>query len=639
MINNMKNIIKTAALSALLVTFAMSCNDEFLERYPLDSISDPTFWKSAANVRQYANNWYNYGGSTYDKSLLSQYKAYNMGPFQNDACLGFGEGDATRGIGSDIQVYPSYNRRLNGEQVQSGDNRSYWTQDDWTFLRSVNHFLDWYTACTAPFDEIKQYVGEALFFHAFFYFDKLTKFGDLPWANSEMTPGSDVLYAPRTPRNEIVEKILEELDLAVTYLNAQAGGAWTGRITKETGLALQARIALYEGTWEKYHAGTPFGAAVNQSQKFLQKAADAAGALIAMEESVGYPALDNMGEPDGYRNLFNRVGNEYANSKEALFWRRAEVGSWTGHWCVLSHIAGSTGAGGASATKNMIDSYLKLDGTPVVPGYDDATLVKVAEGRDPRLVQTICVDDGQHHRWELASPATYFVAPQFEGNTCPTGYQIYKGHDSRVAAQPGGWNNDGGLNGLIYFRYGETLLIYAEAKAELGNGTISQSDLDRSINKLRRRVVGMADMTTSVAIDPNFEFSSLSPIIQAIRRERKVELAFEGFRPDDIMRWAAAGELIVDQTPLGAKKAQWEGFKFADCTYDQSQNDRQSAFDLEVENLVTDANGYIKPFADRMNGGTAGFKFNINRDYLLPIPQAQLTLNPQMEQNPGWPKQ
>jgi len=630
----MKNIINKTAQLLLLASLIVSCNDEFLERYPLDSISDPTFWKSASNVRQYANNWYNYGGGTYDRTLLDQCRSYNMGPFQNDACLGFGEGDPTRGIGSDIQVYPSYNKRLNGEQVQAGNNRSYWIQEDWEFLRSVNHFMDWYHVCTAPFDEIKQYVGEALFFHSLFYFDKLTKFGDLPWASTEINTGSEVLFAARTPRNQIVDSLLVNLDLAITYLRPQAGGAWTGRVTQETAYALQSRIALFEGTWEKYHNGTVFAAASNQSQKFLQKAVDAADALIKMEESKGYPAIDNMGQPDGYRNLFNRVGNEYATSKEALFWRRAEIGSWTGHWSVYSHTGGSTN-GGAGATKNMIDSYLKLDGTPVAPGYDDATLVKVAEGRDPRLSQTICIDDGKHHRWEKATPPTFFVAPTFENGYCPTGYALYKGHDSRVVVQPVGYNHDGGLNSLIYFRYGEVLLNYAEAKAELGNGSISQTDLDRSINKLRRRV-NMPDMKSNEAIDPNFEFAGLPGLLQAIRRERKVELAFEGFRPLDILRWAAAKELIIGKYPLGAKKAQWVGFKFADCPYDQSQNDRQSAFTTEINGLITDANGYIKPFGNRMNGGTEGFKFNVNRDYLLPIPQAQLTINPDLKQNPGW---
>ncbi|ULT28909.1 RagB/SusD family nutrient uptake outer membrane protein [Sphingobacterium sp. E70] len=208
---------------------------------------------------------------------------------------------------------------------------------------------------------------------------------------------------------------------------------------------------------------------------------------------------------------------------------------------------------------------------------------------------------------------------------------MYKGHNFRYAdARAAGQ----GLQALIYFRYGEVLLNFAEAKAELG--TINQSDLDKSINKLRGRV-GMPGLTTGVAKDPNFEFSTLTAIIQAVRRERKVELACEGFRVDDIFRWAAAGELIVGKEPVGAKKAYWVGFKFADYLPEATPDlSRQAKFDERVASLETDAKGYIRIFKKTLNGGTQGFKFKVDRDYLMPIPTNQLTLNTNLKQNPGW---
>ena len=629
-----------------LLLFLASCNDEFMERVPLDKISDGSYWKSPNDLKLYVNNFYG------RNDLLALENGWgSIGPYGWDA-----DG------GSDTQIKYNYNTRMNGESTVPDDGNG-WGDGDWATLRSINYFMDNYKAVEAAtsFDLVKQYLGEALFFRSIFYFAKLRRYGDLPWIASVVGTDSDVLNAERLPRNLVADSIIADLDLAIDRcLSARAGGAWTGRVTKEAAMALQARIALYEGTWEKYHANDVFKAATNQSAKFLAKAASVAGALIEMEEKSGYPALDNVGVEFGYRDLFNQ--EDYSGSKEVLFWRKYSVGVITSIWD--RYAANGAGRG---VTRSMVDSYLKADGTPVSPGYDDGSLIKVAEGRDPRLSQTIQIPDGKHYRWERANPPVYFIAPAFDGwdneESSPTGYQIYKGHNFRYAdARPQGQ----GLQALIYFRYGETLLIYAEAKAE--SGSITQNDLDKSVNKLRGRA-GMPPLSVGVAIDPNFEFANLSPIIQAIRRERKVELACEGFRVDDIMRWAAAGELIVGKIPVGAKSAQWENFKFSDylpeALPDLSRsgevtaenyaklNDQDKAkytlqsngtyrqadggiFNSRYKDLVTDAAGYIKPFTNVLNGGTQGFKFNVNRDYLYPIPTNQLTLNPKLKQNPGW---
>jgi hypothetical protein len=607
----MKNIIKIAVFA--FIVLAASCNDDFMERYPLDKINDGSFWTSPNDLRLYVNNLYSRG------DLLPRDDGWGS--------IGIYGWDADRG--SDIQVYYQYNTRMNSEGTVPATGGG-WNTGDWATLRNINHFMDHYKAVEAAvgFDAVKQFVGEALFFRSIFYFDKLRRFGDLPWASTTVGIDSDVLFSPRLPRNQVVDSIMLDLDRAVEYLSARGTGAWTGRVTRETAMALQARVALYEGTWEKYHAGTPFAAAVNQSEKFLQKAADVAGALITMSETVGSPALSGVGAVNGYRDLFNQ--QDYSNNREVIFWKRYQVGVNTNNWSRYS----GNGAG-RGATKSMVDSYLKIDGTPVALGYDDATLVKVAEGRDPRLSQSIQINDGNHFRWQAATPTRYFIAPAFDGwdseESTPTGYQIYKGHNFRLAdAWPGGQ----GIEAMIYFRFGETLLIYAEAKAELG--TITQADLDRSVNKLRARV-GMPPMSIGVANDPNFEFASLPAIIQEIRRERKVELAFEGFRVDDIMRWAAADELIAGKIPVGAKLAQWEDFNFSDYL-PQSLPDleRQDIFEERIALLEADADGYIKIFKNTLNGGTQGFRFNVNRDYLFPLPSNELVLNPNLKQNPGW---
>ncbi|GAB6008407.1 RagB/SusD family nutrient uptake outer membrane protein [Dysgonomonas reticulitermitis] len=597
----------------LFLTLAVSCNDEFMDRAPLDQISDANYWKSANDLKLYVNNLYD------RNDLLAREDGWGtIGPYGWDA-----DG------GSDTEVSYGYNTRMNGQETIPDDG-SGWGNGDWEALRDINYFLDHYKVVEAltSFDAVKQYVGEALFFRSIFYFNKLRRYGDLPWAATTVATSSDVLFEKRLPRNQVVDSIMADLDNAVNYLPNSS--SWTGRLTKETAMALQARIALYEGTWEKYHAGDAFKSAVNQSTTFLTKAAEVSGALIALEESKGYPALDNVGVANGYRDIFNQ--ENYSGSKEVLFWRKYEAGVKSNLWDRYSATSGGRGA-----TKKLVDSYLKTDGTPVAPGYNDATLLDVVAGRDPRLEQTIQINDGKHFLWEKASPKRYFIAPALDGQpaaeSCPTGYHIYKGHNFNYADRR---DNGFGVQALIYFRYGETLLIYAEAKAELG--TINQADLDKSINKLRRRLVpAVSDLTTSVTADPNFEFAALGGMIQAVRRERKVELACEGFRVDDIMRWAAAGELIVGQIPVGAKKAQWVGFKFEDYLPEAAPDlTRQALFNSVVNALETDANGYIKIFKNLLNGGTQGFKFNVGRDYLYPIPANQLTLNPKLGQNPGW---
>ncbi|MDR2815377.1 MAG: RagB/SusD family nutrient uptake outer membrane protein [Proteiniphilum sp.] len=603
--------IQYIAIAALMLFTTVSCNDEFMEKRPLDKINDGYYWKSVNDLKLYVNNLYN------RNDLLARDDGWaTMGPHGWDAT-----------DGSDTEIYFKYNTRLNGENTIP-DNGNGWGTSDWEALRDINYFLDNYKKVeeTAGEEAVKQYVGEALFFRAIFYFGKLKRYGDLPLSATTVTPTSEILYQNRSPRNEVVDFIMNDLDKAVNYLPARGSGSWNGRVTKETAMALQARIALYEGTWEKYHANDNFKAAVNQSAQFLEKAAKVSGDLITLSGTNGYPALVGVGAENGYRDLFNQPN--YDSNKEVIFYRKYLTGASTNHWSGYSYCSGGRGA-----SKNLIDSYLKLDGTPVAPGYDDATLLKAAEGRDPRLEQTIQINDGKHYVWEQANPKRYFIAPIFDGwdgdESALTGYSIYKGHNFR-------YTNSGDYsdvrNGLLYFRYGEVLLIYAEAKAELG--TITQADLDKSINKLRERV-GMPNMTTSVAIDPNFEFANLSPVIQAIRRERKVELACEGFRSDDIMRWAAAGELIAGKIPVGAKLAQWQGFKFSEQPLGESEVGRQEAFEGRIAGLVTDANGYIKPFKNTLNGGTEGYKFNVNRDYLYPIPTNQLTLNPDLKQNPG----
>ena len=590
------------------------CNDNFLERGPMSRINDALFWHTPNDLQVYVNNLYskhgllpNYNASYYDRIGLYTQDAFD---------------------GSDLLVRYDYHRRMNGESQISAAGG--WSTTDWELLRNINYFLAHYQQVDADFSLVAPYVGEALFFRALFYFAKLKQFGALPWAPNLLDPSSDELFESREPRDLIVEYILEDLDLAIEYLAARGNGGWTGRITKETALALKARIALYEGTWEKYHGlkSTPFRVQGSYGRQFLEKAIEAAETLMTMAAETGYPALDNVGQVDGYWNLFNQ--KDYAGSREVLFWRKyaADPEYMSHRWNAISY----TGAG-VGITKRLVDLYLCLDGRPIYmadgvknPLYEgDDDLLKVAVNRDPRLSQTLCLPDGLHYRWK---PDAYFEMPSVSNNVsdwstiCVTGFQMYKGHSADRTEYDA--LSRRGTTGCIYFRYAEVLLIYAEAKAELG--TITQADIDKTINALRTRV-GMTNGLLNMAnipTDPNWLFSTtgqeaVSPLIQEIRRERAIELACEGFRVDDIFRWAAADELIVGYKPKGAKLAQWP-----------------TITPNGAPHLRIDADGYMDPFYQYVPARN-GYQFNINRDYLQPIPTNELTINPALRpQNPGW---
>ncbi|MGM9811375.1 MAG: RagB/SusD family nutrient uptake outer membrane protein [Muribaculaceae bacterium] len=591
------NILKLSIILAISLAMA-SCNDSFLERSPIVNISDGNFWKSGSDLKLYVNNFYN------NSSLMPSYTGYGtVGPCGLDA-----------DYGSDTQITPDYDTYLNGEYKVPSSGGG-WSVSDWSLLRRINYFMDNYHRVNADWNEVKQYVGEVYVFRSMFYFSKLRSFGDLPWVSKTLSDDSEILFQPRRPRNEVVDSIMADLDKAVEYLPAR--GNYTGRLTKEVAMLFQARIALFEGTWEKYHSikNTPFKVPGQDGSKFIKKAADVTDALMNLAETSGRTALVD-GKGMGYHELFNQY--DYSNNKEVLLWRSySDTDNLTHHW------SGYYYGYGRGMTRRLIDAYLCMDGKPIAASnlyQGDKSLKDIVANRDPRLNQTMFVDDGEHIFFD--SNNSYFTVPAFDGvvsNSCPTGYQQYKGFNHSYTEAMGSRS----FIGAIYFRYAEALLINAEAKAELG--TITQVYIDKTINALRKRVgmTGLLDMN-NITTDPNWEFKAISPLLNEIRRERKVELALEGFRLDDIFRWAAADEILVGYKPKGAYKDQWKDYPGA-----------ASSFVEAWQRLKVDEEGYIDPFGN-YPAMEKGYMFNVNRDYLLPISTEELVLNPELKQNPGW---
>ncbi|WP_316839485.1 RagB/SusD family nutrient uptake outer membrane protein [Pedobacter gandavensis] len=569
-----------------------ACKKDFLNETPKTSISEAEFWKTTSDLQLYVNNFY-----TAFPSTISSFGS--TGPYGLDADQG-----------SDNMITMGVDATLNGTRIVPGVGGG-WAVADWGMLRNINYFMVNYDKVNASWDNKKSYVGEALFFRAWFYFTKLKQFGDLQWINTPKNPVLDQLKGQRLSRAVIVDSIMNDLDKAVSYLPSKTK-AQASRVNKQIAQLLQARIALFEGTWEKYHANTPFGVAGSDGTKFLKKAELVSTELINNPDGNGLAATPGT---DGYWKLFNQTN--YNGNPEIMLWRQFDLNANGGHYW---HRYTNSGAG-RGITKNLIDYYLCTDGNPISgnPLYQgDANLVNVVKNRDPRMQQTLYVNDGNHivtnNRPNGVAPAI-FELPTFTAaneQKPATGYQVYKGHNPDYNQQ-----QDRGTTGYIIFRFAEALLIYAEAKAELG--TFNQADADLSVNKLRSRV-GMPNLNVGgIMNDPKWEFPTLSPIINEIRRERRIETACEGYRRDDVYRWAAADELFVGWKPKGAILSQWNGLVPA----------------ANLASYPVDVNGYVELFKN-IPAMSAGYQFKVSRDYLTPIPISQISLNPDMKQNPGW---
>jgi hypothetical protein len=560
-----------------------SCS-KFLDRQPLDRITEEEMTFSATEMKLYSNQFY-------------------------VVFPGWGQNHYTGGIfwidnASDNMIQGVYNNntQVSGTVTVPASGGGW----GWGNVRAVNYFLANYHITKDPPEAVNTYVGEMYFWRAWFYFDLMKRFGDLPWYNRPLsTTDMNELQAPRLKRNIIADSILADLDKAVKLL-APAGKAEPLRINQGAALTLLSRVALYEGTWEKYHAGTPFGVANANYNKYFQQAAAAAEQLM---NSGLYEITSIESDPRfGYWRLFNQ--KDLSSNKEMVLWKKFDKAIGMTHFGqnMLPYEGSNTGV-----SKQLVDAYLCTDGKPISisPLYKgDDSITSAVTNRDPRLAQTILVR-GYPRQILNGDTTVKFSEPDINkpgGQKSTTGYMIFKG------LAPDDADATGAATANIIFRYAEALLNYAEAKAELGLAT--QAVLDRSINVLRDRV-SMPHLTVAVGFsDPKWDFPSLSPLLNEIRRERRVELGIEGYRFDDLMRWRA--HHLLKRPLLGAKYSQFLG----------------KPFNPPLEGIPVSSDGYIFPY--KGTPAANGWQFNENKNYLLPLPTNELVLNPNLKQNPGY---
>jgi hypothetical protein len=570
----------------LWVLVLSSCNKDFLDRYPLSSAPPQTFFNSEQNLLIYSNSFYDYvsGGTQITADMTSD----NV------------DGSALNNIVAGRLLVPTTA-----------------SQADWTWgtLRNINYFLTSLAKAEVSEAVKAKYSASARFFRAWFYFDKMKKFGDVPWYSTDLKSTIPELYKGRDSRVLVTDSIIADLDYAIQNLDTKKS---ISRVSKWTALALKSRVCLFEGTFRKYH--TEFGLQ-GQANELLQKAADAS---LELMDSKQYK-LYTTGHPDvDYRNLFTQ---ESANTSEMILAQVYDGDLFKTHNANGIFLTATQG-GAPGLNKDLIESYLMKNGEAFdnITGSDTFSFASEVKDRDLRLSQTIRTPG------YTRIGATQVLAPDF--NAATTGYQCIK---FVTGTNQDGYNTN--TNDLPVFRYAEVLLNYAEAKAELG--TIQQSDIDMSINLLRDRV-GMTHLTLAgLTADPflSQEYTHTSdPVILEVRRERRVELVMEGFRYSDLLRWKE-GHLLAGQ---------FRGMYFpSKGTFDLDKNGKPDVAVVDSKPSNPDKSlFYIVLSADRtladgdhgylLSRPTVAKTFDENKHYLYPLPRTELLLNTNLTQNPGW---
>ena len=592
-----KNIILYSFIA--LLSGSAGCSD-MLDEYPLDAISPETYYNNADELRSATNQF------------------YGMFP---GAASGYTES-------ADVVCIFNLPAEVQGIRTVPTSGGGW----NWEYLRAVNFYLSHSVRCD-DVDAREHFDGIARFFRAYFYFEKVKRFGEVPWFDRELSSTDPELFRPRDSRDFIMDKILDDLTYAINNISDKKD---LYNVTHWTALALKSRICLFEGTFRKYH-GIP------GYEKFLNECATASKLFI---DNAPYAIYQTGAQP--YRDLFSSMN---AIEEEVILARDYDRSQNVMHEANANTLSPTYGRPGMN--KKIVNSYLMTNGDRFTdqPGYETMQYYDEMQNRDPRLTQTVVGPGYMRINSDAVS------SPNFGAST--TGYQITK-----WVTDASGDGYLGSSNDYILFRAAEVYLNYAEAKAELG--TLTQEDLEISIKKIRDRV-GMPNIDMDAAnANPDPYLCALESgyqnvtgpnkgVILEIRRERTIELLLEGFRYYDIIRWK---EGKVFEQP-------YKGMYFPGLTQGSGDN-RYDVFDMNDGTvgdkekvdicIYTGKKPSVKNIRKFYKLGdefvlTDGDKGNIichdiekeprqwreDRDYLYPIPtQERLLSNGTLSQNPNW---
>ncbi len=579
-----KYILVLAALTLLLA----SCSD-YLDRVPLDKNSDATNWTSEGALESYA--WYMYNNFTsysYGSSWTrGQYLSETM---SDDYCAT----DFTQ----PTQTLYSSSSVWNASYVE---------------IRRANILLNRVDVVPNLSDEAaNHWRGVARFFRAMQHFDLVKTFGDVPWVDTEIDiDDAEALSKPRNPRAEVMKNVCADLEFAGKNCRYTTDNT----VNNMVAWAFLSRVALYEAAWQRYH-----GISDADAQYFYKVAKDAAAEVI------------NSGKYSIHNDyLSNYISKSLVDNTEMIMFK---VYSHISEGAKVSYAHAMQGLAGSSSkawglTKSAVENFAMSNGLPIHMGtYSDETIEDVVKDRDARL--SMIIDP------EILCIPYYAYT---EGVNSSTGYYVDKLVD---------WNDYGTdtwkapyntTDGPV-FTYSEVLLNYAEACAELG--AITQEDLDKSVNVLREKHGNIPALTlegkdgvsvdgTVITADPKNK-TGINVLLWELRRERRSELMGDGFRYEDLMRWKLGDLLDFSKNPecymgvnIKALDAFYEKHKDEAQYKEQKYEDAKAALDLDPTGKYMSA--YDISIVNR--------KFE-DKNYLEPIPTTQITLNPNLTQNPGW---
>lgn len=570
----MKVTNKLILLFLCIIAF-VGCEDDFLDVPPQDLLVDETYWTSEGNVKAFAFGFYN----GYFKGYGSSYTwgDYFSGQSLNDD-------------------FASTNPARFTQQVPTSGG-------GWGFgwVRKANIFIDRVQTVPMEQEAINHWTGIGRFFRALEYHDLTSRFGDVQYYDKEVSENdNEQLYKKRDERTFVMDKVLEDLQYAADNVRSSVDDNGL-EVNKNVVLAFMSRIMLYEGTWQKYHE--------NNDAKALEYLAASKWAANEVISSGAY-SLGN------YREVFNSLS--LSGNPEVILYKEYQEGLITHALNSYNNKEPQTGV-----SRNAINTYLANDGLPIGIStvYEgDQGIDKIMANRDPRIYETFVSSELRING--IAS------------NHSSSGFATHKFLNEAIKDDPIGSSNLNPTDAPI-IRYGEVLVNYAEAAAEigtLGGAALSQADLDKSINVLRDRpgiaiphleVNGDSPAVAGVTYDDPNRDSSVPSLLWEIRRERRTELMMEGFRLDDLKRWKKLEYVDMVNNPeinQGAYivKADYPGADLAEIT------------------LTNGDEGYIVPAS-----AAASLRvFDDPKVYLSPLPLDQITLyqdqGVELEQNPGW---
>ncbi len=589
-------------VTSLAVLFTVSSCKSVLDEPPINSISADEFFNSESALKTYATGF------------LTRYLP--------------GAAELTRGDQfSDIAVTTQSDTYLRpGYTAMVANN---WTVSNWSQLYNINYFLKRLPEANGKVnaDIIKHYEGVGRFWRAWFYWDKVKTFGGVPWYDNVIDPNDEAqLYKARDTREFVMAKVLEDLDFAIANCSDASKYVNTNVINKYIALALKSRITLFEGTFRKYHG-------LGNSDFWLRECVAASNQLMT---NSPYGLVATVGnETKNYSTLFKSLRPEYREVMLAnemnLELSRMHDASW--------YYASGTAGQRNSANKTFVNMYLKLDGTRFT---DQANFNKIQfkdefADRDYRLRQSIITP--QYNK-TVAGTLTNDFSKVFPGLGAQlTYYRIIKWNMDDDAYE----SNTSSLNSLSVFRFGEVLLNYAEAKAELGE--MNSSEWNKTIRPLRQRSgVNGQEPATADPYLVNYYTGVTDKWVLEVRRERSIEMFMENTRWNDLMRWKLGEKLTIEYAGLAipevGKSFDLNGDGINDICFYSSSIPRPTTIEPTVTYVqITAAPGDAATTFGLNSTGNLVYRSDRLWDdkmYLRPIPQVARNNNPNLEQNPDW---